>query len=199
MATRNPDPNAKLGKVEVMTDSDKSMLYDGINVTQLALLLKMERRDVSAKIFGKIQPVGERKGQPIYSPKEALPYLIKPAYDVEKYLQNMSPADLPKMLTKEYWAAMRSRQEFELKNGDLWPTAKVIAEVGELMKLVKMSALLTTDAVERQIELSDHQRSIIKNIMDGMLLDLYRSIQERFRLEQGITRNGDQDQAEESL
>lgn len=177
--------------MEVLTETDKSMLYEGMNVTQFAQMLKMERRDVGAKLFGKVQPVGERKGQPIYSPKEALPHLVKPAYDVASYLQTMSPSDLPKMLTKEYWAAMRSRQEYELKAGDLWPTSKVVQEVGELMKMVRMSALLALDTVERQVELSDRQRGIIKDLMDGMLRDLHNRIKDRMP-KQHIEEHGDE-------
>lgn len=177
--------------MEVLTEDDKSMLYEGMNVTQFAQMLKMERRDVGAKLFGKVQPVGERKGQPIYSPKEALPYLVKPSYDVETYIRNMSPADLPKMLTKEYWAAMRSRQEYELKAGDLWPTTKVVQEVGELMKMVRMSLLLALDTVERQVELSDRQRGIIKDLMDGTLRDLHSRIKDRMP-KQPSADNGDE-------
>jgi hypothetical protein len=93
----------------------------------------------------------------------------------------MHHSELPKMLTKEFWAGQRSKQEYELKAGDLWGTATVIEKMGEVFKLVKMSALLTVDTVERQVELTVHQRLLIKNIMDGMLIDLSTTLQEKFK------------------
>jgi hypothetical protein len=94
----------------------------------------------------------------------------------------MDHKDLPKMLTKEFWAGQRSKQDYEEKAGLLWRTEKVVQEMGELFKLVKMSTLLMSDAVERQAELSDRQREIIKTLTHGMLDDLVKRIEEKFKV-----------------
>ena len=54
--------------------------------------------------------------------------------------------------------------------------------MGEVFKLVKMSVLLMSDAVERQTELSDRQREIIKSLTHGMLDDLVKRIEEKFKV-----------------
>lgn len=157
------------------------MIYEGLNQTQLELILEMDKRLLRAKLIeGNVQPCGTRNGAPIYKLKDVMPHVVKPLYDIENYIRKMNHAELPKHLTKEFWAGQRSRQEYELKAGNLWPTEKVVEKVGEIFKLVKMSALLTVDTVERQVELSERQRAIVKGIMDGMLIDLAKTIQEKF-------------------
>lgn len=158
-----------------------AMIYKGLTMSQMMQLIGIDRRDLTKKIEAAgIKPSGMRSGFPIYSLKEVLPHVVKPLYDVEAYLRQMNPQDLPKHLSKEFWAGQRSKQEFELKAGQLWSTEKVVSEVGELFKLVKMSALLAMDTVERKVELSDEQRLIIKRLMDGMLIDLHQTIVEKF-------------------
>lgn len=156
-------------------------IYHGLNISQMSKLFEMDRRDLIEKLERhSIKPTGKNGGHPIYKLKEVMPVIVKPLYDIEEYLKKMHHNDLPKHLTKEFWAGLRSRQEYELKAGNLWPTEKVVSEVGELFKLVKMSALLATDTVERQVELSEKQRAIIKDIMDGMLRDLHKTVIEKF-------------------
>lgn len=158
-----------------------AMIYEGLNIGQLGRLLEMDRKAVGDKLNrAGLQPAGRRYGADYFKLKEALPFLVKPGYDIDEYLRKMHPSELPKLLTKEYWAAQRSRQEYELKAGNLWPTEKIIEEVGDLMKMVKMSVLLTVDTVERQMELSEKQRKVIKDQMDGLLLDLHKTIVEKF-------------------
>lgn len=164
-----------------LDEESKVMLYDGLNISQLEVILEMDKKDIQRKIFGHVSPVGKRRGYDIYKLKDILPWVVKPTYDIEEYIKKMHHNELPKLLTKEFWAGQRAKQDYMEKNGDLWKTEKVIEAVGDFVKLVKMSALLTTDAVERQVELTDQQRKIIKSIMDGMLLDLYAAVQKKFQ------------------
>jgi hypothetical protein len=105
--------------------------------------------------------------------------------------------DLPKMLTKEFWAGQRSRQEFEQREGNLWPTGRVVEVIGGLMKLVKMSVRLNADAVDRQAELTDRQRGIVKSLGDGMLETLYATVLEEFS--KGPTNRAVIEQAENAV
>ena len=131
------------------------------------------------KLHG-VKPCGHRGNAQIYSVAEVAPYLVKPMYDIENYIRKMHHNDLPKMLTKEFWAGQRSKQEYLLREGDLWPTDSVIEKVSELFKLIKMQARLGVDAVERQTELTPRQRSIMRGIFDGMLRDLHDNVIENF-------------------
>jgi hypothetical protein len=168
-------------KITGLDAESAAAIYNGLNISQLATLLEMDRRDLTKKIESAgVKPCGMSKGYAIYKLKEVMPLVVKPVYDVEAYLRQMNPADLPKHLSKEFWAGQRSKQEFMLKEGDLWPTAKVVSEVGELFKVVKMSATLACDTVERQVELSEEQRAIITRLMDGMLEDIRSRVIEKF-------------------
>ena len=166
-------------RTEKTDDTTRAILYDGANLSQLGDLFRMDHRSIVAKIH-KCKPVGTRNGVDIYAVHEVAPYLVKPAYDIETYIKKMHHNDLPKMLTKEFWAGQRSRQEFEQREGNLWPTERVVGVVGGLMKLVKMSVRLMADAVDRQAELSDRQRNIVKALGDGMLEELYRNVIDEF-------------------
>lgn len=156
-------------------------LYHGLSISQMSKLFEMDPRDLTEKIEkAEIKSCGKNGPWSLYKLKEVMPVVVKPIYDVEAYIRRMNPSELPKTLSKEFWAALRSKQEYEFRAGNLWETEKVVREVGELFKLVKMSALLMVDQVERQVELSEEQRNIIKRGMDGMLIDLHKSIVEKF-------------------
>ncbi|ECV8069594.1 hypothetical protein ABQ22_24835, partial [Salmonella enterica subsp. enterica serovar Typhimurium] len=134
LATRNRRSNAP--------DADtEAMIFQGCNITQLAKLFRMERRDITPKIMD-VPPIGERGGYPIYAVHEVAPYLVKPLYDVETYLRRMNFKDLPKELSKEFWAGQRAKQDFDIKAGNLWETEKVIEHFGEAVKVLRMSMLL---------------------------------------------------------
>lgn len=168
-------------KIKGLDAESSVMVYQGLNLSQMTQIFECDRRDLTQKIEAAgIKPCGMSGGYAIYKLKDVMPVVVKPVYDVESYLRNMHPNELPKHLAKEFWAGQRSKQEYELKAGNLWPTEKVVSEVGELFKLVKMSALLAMDTVERQVELTEEQRSIIKRLMDGMLIDLHRTITDKF-------------------
>ncbi len=168
-------------RIAGLDSESASAIYNGLNISQLSAIFEMERRDLTKKIESAgVKPCGMSKGYAIYKLKEVMPLVVKPVYDVETYLRNMNPSELPKHLAKEFWAGQRSKQEFELKAGNLWPTERVVSEVGELFKLVKMSATLACDTVERQVELTDEQRLIIKRLMDGMLSDMHQLVIKNF-------------------
>lgn len=169
------------GKVQ-MDAEGKSMLYEGLNLSQLGIAFRMDHRVLTEKL-NSLPPTGLRNGAATWRIHEAAPHLVKPLYDIESYIKRMHHNDLPKHLTKEFWAGLKSKQDYELKAGDLWPTAKVVQEVGELMKMVKMSILLMGDTVERSTELSEKQRAILKGLTDGMLKELHRAVIEKFTYE----------------
>lgn len=154
-------------------------MYEGANLSQLGRLFKMDHRVLVEKLHN-CPPTGVRNGVDIWDVATAAPHLVKPIYDIETYIKRMHHNDLPKFLTKEFWAGQRSKQEFLLKEGELWSTSRVVTAVGSFMKLVKMNVRLLTDSVDRQAELSDRQRHIIRGLGDSMLEELYRTVLEAF-------------------
>jgi hypothetical protein len=167
-------------RTELTDDTTRAILYDGANLSQLGILFHMDHRVLVQKLH-KCKPCGTRNGVDIYRIDEVAPHLVKPLYDIEEYIKRMHHNDLPKHLTKEFWAGLRSRQEYEQREGNLWATDRIVRAVGGFMKMVKMSVRLFNDAVDRQAELSDRQRKIIKALGDGMLEELYRTVVEEFK------------------
>lgn len=161
-------------------------IYEGLNSSQLMTLFKRDYRTVQKAIFeSQVKPVGKRYGADIYAVHEIAPYLVKPVFDVEAYIRRMDHKDLPKHLTKEFWAGLKAKQDVEERAGLLWRTEKVVEHVGELFKLIKMSALLMLDGVEKQTELSERQRGIIRSLTHGMLQDAQSRIERTFKVPDG--------------
>lgn len=169
-----------MGKAD---DETHAIIFQGANVSQLGLLFKADHKTVQRRIQeGNVKPCRTEGPTKYYAVHEIAPWIVKPVIDdLEGQIRRMSFRDLPKDLAKEFWAGQRAKQEYEEKAGLLWRTEKVVEEVGELMKLVKMTSLLMLDAVERQTELSERQRSIIKTLTHGMLQDLQKRIEEKFK------------------
>lgn len=171
--------NDKLQKTRSLDEESKAMVFEGMNVSQLGKAFGMERRDINEKLHG-IEPTGIRNGFPIWSLRVAAPHLVRPAYDIETYLKKMNHADLPKMLTKEFWNGQRARQEYEIKAGDLWSSSEIVKKVSDVYKIMAMSLKLMSDSVERQTELTDKQRRIIMLMVDATSKDLRKKIVEHF-------------------
>lgn len=161
----------------------RTLIFQGANLTQLSALFGMDKTNLVSKLRkSDVKPVGRRRNADVYLVKDVAPYVVKPAFDVETYIKNMNHNELPKHLTKEFWAGLKSRQDYEEREGLLWRTEKVVQEVGELFKLVKMSALLMMDAVERTTELTDRQRELVKNLTHGMLDEIVQKIEQNFQM-----------------
>lgn len=153
----------------------------GVSAAKLALMFGMSVEAVRKKLAKNDVPMsGRLNGSDLYLIKDAAPFLVTPVGNLEDILKNLTSDDLPPKLQKDFWTAQKAKQQVQLEAGDLWPTDKVVAEVGELMKIMKMNTLLMIDAVERQSELSDRQREIIKSLTHGMLEDLVKRIEEKF-------------------
>lgn len=173
-----------------------SAIYEGMNRSQLKQLFKVDLAKVN-EACARVPPVGEKHGAPIWRVNEVAPYIVRveiPEEKIAEHIRKMAATDLPMTLRKEFWVGEKARQEVLLKAGELWPTGKVIEHVGELMKLVKMTAQLMVDAVERQAELTDQQRAIVKSLTDGMLADLRKAVIEKFENPLFEESNGEDDE-----
>ncbi len=80
---------------------------------------------------------------------------------------------------------MRAKQEYQLKEGELWPTEQVIAVMGDVFKRLRMSMLLIQDAVEREHMLTAQQRDKVSSLIDGALNDMADDLVEQFKEPEG--------------
>lgn len=182
-AARDPTPDGKApyDAAKALDSESRAMIFDGVNMSQMVQMFRMDARTLARRLHS-IKPVGRRGTSDIYAIHEVVPLLWRPSpQEIEEAVRRMNHQDLPKMLTKEYWAGQRSRQDYEFKRGDLWPTTKIIEHVGEIFKVFKMAVLLFSDAVERQTELTERQRQIIRQLSRGLLEDVDSIIKRTFK------------------
>lgn len=153
----------------------EAMLFEGASISQLGRIFKMDNRSVKAKLHG-CPTVKMRAGSPIYDIKEAARYLVTPRWSIDEYIAKMTHADLPMMLRKEYWAAMRSKQIYEQAAGDLWPTEKVQGHISDILKTIAISLRLSADSVERETGITEQQRQVVIRLMDEALGNAHRDL-----------------------
>lgn len=149
-------------------------------MSQLAQLFETDAKTLPRRLHG-IRPSGVRNNASTFKIREAASRLVKPGYAIEQYLQRMHPNELPVGLMKEFWAGQKSRQEYEIKAGDLWPTAQVIEGYAEAFKTARMTILLMPETVERETGVTDAQRRVLRRLTDGLIEELREALVERFK------------------
>lgn len=165
---------------------------NGANITELAQMFEMERRDVTKKLArGDLKPVGRRNGHPVFSVKEAARLLVLPSNRVVAQVLGMHHYQLPPMLKKEYWAARKLRQGYLVEREDLWSTARVASYMGEAFQQIRMALLLLPDALARRSQLTEAQRDVLNTITDGVLTDARERLVNSFKAKKYAGDHGD--------
>ncbi len=171
-------------------------------MAQIAQLFNTDAKTLPKRLRG-VMPKGSRSGYKVYDIAEAAAFIVKPGYEIEEFLRQMSPQELPPLLLKEFWNGQRSRLAYERELGNLWPTEDVVASFGELLNVIRMTTLLVADDVEREAGLNEQQRLIIRRIHDAMIETFRKNIVEKFKdyyanrtaltVDEGLDRYGDGD------
>lgn len=149
-------------------------------MAQLAQLFETDAKTLPKRLRG-LRPSGSRHNTSTYKIRDAAARIVKPGYSIEQYLRTMNHSELPPLLTKEYWNGQRARQIYEENAGDLWRTSAVVEGFADAFKTLRMSLLLVADGVDRELELSEPQRKIIKRMIDGAIDDLREKMVDRFK------------------
>lgn len=154
---------------------DISDVHAGVTVAWLSQVFGMDPTTVKKRLAD-CPPLHRRKAGYVYSVKQAAPYLIKPVFDVKKYLQGMKPNELPPQLTKEYWDAALKRQLWEERAGDLWRTEKVLEIFSDVFLMMKSTMLLWVEDLERITGVTQDQRTEIVKLVDELQNELHRKL-----------------------
>lgn len=158
-----------------------TMLATGqATMSQIAQLFNTDAKTLPKRMKG-VVPKGKRSGYHVYDIAEAASMIVRPGYEIEDFIRQMSPQELSPLLTKEFWNGQNARLNFEKNMGMHWPTEDVVAAFGELVNVVRMTALLVADDVDRETGLTDAQRLIIRRIMDAMVTTLRQNVEEKFK------------------
>lgn len=150
-------------------------MHAGVTVSWLAEVFGMDPRDVKRKLAD-CPPLAARKAGYVYSIPMAARYLVKPAFDLKKMLATMKPADLPAQLQGEFWTARLRQQKWEENAGHLWRTEAVLEVLGKMFSTIKFSMQLWVDNLERSTAVSQEQRRLLVEMIDGLQNEIYQSL-----------------------
>lgn len=183
-AARKLDPDLEMQRgrpPKADSEVTSELLASGeATIAQLALLFNTDAKTLPRRIKG-VVPRGTRRGYKVYNIGEAASRIITPGYEIEDFIRQMSPQELPVLLQKEFWNGQRARLEYERQMGNLWPTEDVKDLCGELLTPVRMTILLLNDDVAREVGVTDAQRDVIRRVTDAAIETLQKSIVEAFK------------------
>lgn len=153
----------------------------GVTVGWLSTVFGMDPSTVRRRLRD-CAPIMKRKAGYVYDLKVAAQYLVKPVFNVEQYLKNMKPSELPTHLQDAYWSAMRKRQQWEADAGHLWRTEAVMEIFGDVFQTIKFAMQLWPDTVERAMGLSPEQRTMLIGMADGLQTEIHKKLVEMPKL-----------------
>ncbi len=163
------------------TEVTSELLTTGMaTIAQLAQLFETDAKTLPKRMKS-VMPRGTRRGNKVYTIREAAAFIVTPGYEIEEYIRQMSPQELPPLLSKEFWNSQKSRLEYETKLGNLWPTQDVVEYIGELQNTIRMTLLLMVDDVNREESLTNGQRATIQRITDAAIETMKKNVVEKFK------------------
>lgn len=166
--------------VKRQTDETTEILATGeATMSQIAQMFETDAKTLPKRLKG-IIPRGKRNGYKVYSIREAAGRLVRPGYEIEEFIRQMSPQELPPLLSKEFWNGQNARLKHEKELGNLWPTEDVIEAIAVVEQGIRMTILLVTDDIEREEGLTDGQRKVFRRITDAAIGTMKEKITELF-------------------
>ncbi len=149
-------------------------------IAQLAQLFETDAKTLPKRMKS-VMPRGTRRGNKVYNIREAASMIVTPGYEIEEFIRQMSPQELPNLLHKEFWNGQNARLAYETKLGNLWPTEQVVEAIGELQNVIRMTLLLLVDDVNREESLTNGQRATIQRITDAAIETMKKNVVEKFK------------------
>lgn len=150
-----------------LTEKGAGLALKGAPPGWFAAILGIGRTTVQRKI-GHLPARVVGNGTRLYDVREALPFLVQP-HDLKKHLMQMNPRDLPERLRKEFWGARKLEQQVRREAGELWHHADISKAFGDVLKLIKDTAILWTDTVHEAKGLTPEQVDLLDDLVRDLL------------------------------
>ncbi len=165
----------------------KEIVLQPVTKNTLCSIFKLDSRRLTDKIAG-LEPVGYRRGNPVYDLAEAARYLVSPPDEiVAKIIGEMKGSDLPPRLRKEFWDGMNAKLAYQTKAGELWETQEIYDVFVKVFKTLRSGINLFSDAVSRETGLTKDQRSIITRMGDELLVGMTNDLLEDDELNKKVS------------
>lgn len=167
--------------VKRQSDVTSELLATGeATMSQIAQLFQTDAKTLPQRLKG-IIPAGRRAGYKVYDIREAASRLVKPGFEIEEFIRQMSPQEMHPLLLKEFWNGQRARHAFEKEQGNYWPTEDVVELMAVLCQGIRQTLLLVADDVNREDSLSAGQRKVFRRIVDAAINSLQEKLTEAFK------------------
>lgn len=150
-------------------------------MTQIAQMFGTDTKTLPKRMHGILSVGKNKRGYKVYRIAEAATRIVRPGYEIEEYIRQMSPQEMPPLLSKEYWNGQNARIKYETEMGRLWPTERVVECFGAGLSAMRMAVLLIQDGVEREESLTQPQRDAIQRLMDAAINDARDAVVEKMK------------------
>lgn len=155
-----------------LDDESRAIIFQGASVNQLGEIFSIRSVDVMRRLAG-VTPVGHgRQGNPIYRIADAAPKLSKVIVSDEvivNYLRRLNPRELPPLLNKAFWEAMKVRAQYRELVGEMWLTTDVLQVASDVFQSIRMSLLLIPDRLRDETSITEAQVRLVQNVIDTAL------------------------------
>lgn len=171
--TRPSEPVDGLGGPDLRSEQ----IMKGVTATWLARVMRMDVNDVKVRL-AHVTPMTTGNRQAAYDIKTAMGHLVDPVSDIETFIRNMDPKSLPTQLTAAFWTAEKTRFQTLEMAGRLWDTEKVLGGYAQIFRVLRDDTSLWVDTLDEVDEMTDKQRAVVTQLVDGLLSNIYKSLTE---------------------
>lgn len=160
-------------------EMDINLVVKGVTANWLAQAFHMDHRTVTNRLRD-CPPLTRKRGGNglIYDLSMAAGFLIKPIFDVEKYIQTMKVEELPTRLQEGYWAAALKRQKWEENAGRLWRTEHVARKFSETFLMIANDMKSWVDDLDAVVEVTPEQRAALEKAVMKVQQKISKSVRE---------------------
>lgn len=149
----------------------------GVTVSFLAQVFRMDNAAVKRKLVNCPILESRRRGttqvQHLYDLATAAKFLVEVEIDAKMLISRLKREDLPPAISTAYWDALLKKQKYEENAGDLWRTEKVWDVLAGTFQNLKFTMQLWPETIERTTGLTDEQRELMQEMIDGMQQELF--------------------------
>lgn len=153
---------------------DLGLVAGGVSAAWLGHVFGHDKNTIKKKLAKcRVAGMGPR-GTPLYLIKEAAAWLVPPKVDLMTYIKGLRQQDLPPQLNKDYWGAMKIRQQVLQEAGETWRTPDVLRVFGEAAIQIKDTVSLWADEIERVQGLSPEAHAMLTRLTDGLMNEIHQ-------------------------
>lgn len=158
------------------TDDAVNGLNGGVSVSWLMKAFRMGRSTIESKLIGCPSIGFGKHGVLLYDIPTVASYLVNPARDIAKYIEQADVKDLPERLREPFWNSKLKEQRYLEKAGELWPTHLVVEKIADILSDIRAMLTLIPDDLEREAGLNAVQRQKVKARIDKLQTGIYNHI-----------------------